>query len=496
MKKILLLIIAPLIVCGILIGASHDTVYALVKEMSSPERILDSLDATVIKTSEKSQMIEVAKEHRDTVEEKLDDAGYKPLETEAIENASYPTDVLIKLDRVVTLQETETTLRVLWGDVDKDSLDLLVPSDATGKGEVVMAQIGIARADYTDNPMIGMCYIYRLSDGRAVIIDGGWPTEECADNLFATLLTMDIACDDDGKIEIAAWIFTHGHADHVGTFHSFATKYSEQTDVSYLLYNLPSDEVAPSECDVHSFIALANEHYPDAIHVEPRAGLKYHFDNATIDILYSPDMIYTVDERVEYYNNTSLVFTVECSGTKVLHLGDAGEEAAKAVWESYSKEAFQCDAVQITHHGLNTGIDSQEWEYLGYIYEATGAKTILFPIGSRNTNEERNGRYSVLIEASILGFQPSFVTNADDNHGLCVVTQGYYDQFVKNVKDGVSPYATFFGYDGVNTVMNESGAISYLASSETENMATVFFIDECGMKLILNTELNNWIYNQ
>ena len=496
MRRTLFSIIALVIVLCTVTISSRNAVYALMKERSDPERLFKDLEASVIRTSQKTQMIELESEHRETVEEILDDVGYKPVEMDAVENAKYTTDVLIKLDRVVALQEADETLRVIWGDVDKDSLELLIPNEATGRGEVVMAQIGIARADYTDNPMIGMCYVYRLSDGRAVIIDGGWPTEECADNLFATLLTMDVARDDEGKIEIAAWIFTHGHSDHIGAFHSFATKYSEQTDVSYLLYNLPSEAVAPSECDVHSFIALANEHYPDAIHVEPHAGLKYYFDNITVDMLYTPEMLYTSGETLAYYNNTSLVFTVECNGTKVLHLGDAGEAVARAIWESYGEEAFLCDAVQIAHHALTTTATSHDWEYLGYIYDATDAKIALLPLGTRNPNEERNGRYSVLIEASILGFQPSFVTNADDNHGLCVVTQGYYDQFVKNVKDGVSPYATFFGYDGVNTVMNESGAISYLASSETENMATVFFIDEYGMNLILNTELNNWIYNQ
>lgn len=494
MKKILILIIAPLIVFGILTVASRDTVYALVKEMSSPERILDSLDATVIKTSEKSQMIEVAKEHRDTVEEKLDDAGYKPLETEAIENASYPTDVLIKLDRVVTLQETETALRVLWGDFDKDALDLLFPNDATGTGEVMMAQVGVARGEMTDNPMIGMCYVYRLSDGSAVIIDGGCPNEEGADNLFATLIKMNVARDDEGKMKIAAWVFTHGHIDHIGTFYNFCLKYSEATSISYMLYNLPSEYVAANECDVPGFIETAYAFYPDAMHVEPHAGMKYHFDNLTLDVLYAPEMLYSANERLEYYNNTSLIFTVECSGTKVLHFGDAGEMAAKMLWESYSEEAFVSDAVQITHHGLNTDTDSNEWEYIGYIYEATDAEIGLLPLGTRNENEAHNGRYSVIIGSSLNGHQLSFVTDSDDRHGLESITREYYEQFVEEVKRGTSAYDTLFGYDGVNTVTNEDGMVTYMASNETEDMITVFLLSQYGMDLLLNTELKFWLY--
>ena len=495
MKKILILIIAPLIAFGMLTVASHDAVYALVKEMSSPERILDSLDADVIKTSEKSQMIEVAKEHRETVEEKLDGAGYKPLETEMIENAAYPTRVLTKLDRIVTLQETEKTLRVIWGDFDKDSLDLLMPNDATGEGEVVMAQIGVARGDATDNPMIGMCYVYRLSDGSAVIIDGGWPNEECADNLFATLVKMDIARDEDGRMKISAWIFTHGHADHIGTFHTFAEKYSDVTDISYILYNLPTEDVAPNDCNVIDFIELAKTCYPDAVHVEPRAGLKYHFDNITVDILYSPEMLYTTGETLEYYNNTSLVFTVECSGTKVLHFGDAGEAVAKALWESYREETFRADAVQITHHALNTGATSNDWEHLGYIYEATDAKVGLLPLGTRNSAEERNGRYTVLSDCSSYGFQISFVTNGDDTHGLSEISQDYYDRFIKDVENGTAAYGTLLGYDGVNTVVNEDGMVTYLSATETAETVTVFFLSQYGMNLLFNTELNLWLYH-
>ena len=494
MKKILLFIIAPLIVCGILIGASHDTVYALVKEISSPERILDSLEATVIKTSEKSQMIEVAKEHKDTVEKKLDDAGYKPLETEVIENAAYPTNVLVKLDRIVTLQETKSTLRVIWGDFDKDALDLLFPNDATGTGEVMMAQVGVARGEMTDNPMIGMCYVYKLSDGSAVIIDGGFHGEEDADNLFATLVKMNIAHDDEGRIKIAAWVFTHGHTDHIGTFYTFSYKYSKFTDVAYMLYNLPTDDVAPSECYVPSFLETANTFYPNAIHVEPHAGMKYHFDNLTIDILYAPEMLYKADEKLEYYNNTSLIFTVECSGTKVLHFGDAGEKAARMLWESYSKEAFVSDAVQITHHGLNTDTDSNEWEYIGYVYEATGATLGLLPLGTRNENEERNGRYSVIIGSSLNGHQLSFVTDNDDRHGLDVITQSYYDRFVDEVNVGTSDFDTLLGYDGVNTIVNEDGMVTYIASSENEEMITVFLLSQYGIDLLLNTELEIWLY--
>ena len=494
MKKILILIIAPLIVFGMLTVASSDTVYALIKEMSSPERILDSLDAPVIKTSERSQMIEVAKEHRDTVEEKLDDAGYKPLETEAIENASYPTDMLIKLDRVVTLQETETTLRVLWGDFDKDALDLLFPNDATGTGEVMMAQVGVARGEMTDNPMIGMCYVYRLSDGSAVIIDGGCPNEEGADNLFATLIKMNVARDNEGKMKIAAWVFTHGHADHIGTFYNFCLKYSEATSISYMLYNLPSEYVATYEFDVPGFIETAYAFYPDAIHVEPHAGMKYHFDNLTLDILYAPEMLYSANEKLEYYNNTSLIFTVECSGTKVLHLGDAGEDAAKAVWESYDEGAFLSDAVQIAHHAMDTGINSKEWEYLGYIYEATDAKIGLLPLGTRNTEMEYSGRYSMLIALSEFGYQIEFVTDTDDRHGLDEVTEEYYNQFLSAIKNGTSAYDTLFGYDGVNTVTNEDGMVTYMASSETEDMITVFLLSQYGMDLLLNTELYLWLY--
>ena len=495
MRRTLFSIIALVIVlCAVMIS-SRNAVYALIKERSDPERLLKDLEATVIKTSERSQMIEVAKEHRDTVEEKLDDAGYKPLETEAIENASYPTDVLIKLDRVVTLQETETTLRVLWGDFDKDALDLLFPNDATGTGEVMMAQVGVARGEITDNPMIGMCYVYRLSDGSAVIIDGGFPNEECADNLFATLVKMDIARDDEGRIKIAAWIFTHGHADHIGTFHSFATKYYEQTDVSYLLYNLPTEEVAPADCDVNVFTYIATACYPDAVHVEPRAGLKYHFDNITVDILYSPEMLYTTGETLKYYNNTSLVFTVECSGTRVLHLGDAGEAVANVIWESYSAAALLADAVQITHHALDTGAESHDWEYLGYLYEATGAKIGLLPLGTRNPAEEHNGRYTVLSEFSSYGFQIGFVTDEEDRHGLGTITQAYYEQFVKSIESGTSAYGTLLGYDGVNTVVNEDGMLTYLDGAEDTEMITVFFLSQYGMDLLLNTELYLWLYH-
>ena len=498
MKKFLLSLITSLVIICLFIIVSQDTVFALIKEFTAPERLFESLDAKIIQATNKSQMIEVSKDQREEVTKKLLDAGYKEIDVEKVENANYKTDVLIKLDRIVTLQEADKKLRVIWADFDKDYLDLLYQTDTTDTGEVIMAQVGIDRGSVQkmpDNPMIGMCYVYKLSDGSVVVIDGGWPTEECADNLYNTLIKLNTARDDEGKLKIAAWVFTHGHSDHTGTFASFAFKYSESTSISYMLYNLPSEYVDDPElnCDVDSFEKIASVMYPNAVHIEPRAGLKYHFGNLTIDMLYTPEMLYDAEKNIEYYNNTSLIFTVECCGTRVLHFGDSGEYAARMLWDSYDEEAFESDAVQISHHGLNTGLGSHDWEHLGYIYEATKATIGLLPLGTRNEDEERNGRYTVLVEWTLNGYQIEFVTKENNRHGLKEITQEYYEQFVRSVADGTSQFSTLFGYNGINTVVNEDGMTTYLSSTETENMITLFTLNENGMTMVGNCPLKDWL---
>ena len=226
------------------------------------------------------------------------------------------------------------------------------------------------------------------------------------------------------------------------------------------------------------------------------AGLNYYFGNATVEMLYTPELIYTMDGKVDYYNDTSLIFKVTAGGSSVLFLGDAAENAAAVTWKSYEAEAFESDIFQLTHHGLNTGAnDGHAWANLGNIYRATKASYAFLPMHQRygEGSGVKNGRYLVMIEwAGVHGLQISFLMDETDDHGLGVPTQSYFESFEAAVASGTSTHATLYGYDGVNKIVSEEGLVTYMGSTTSEPMVTVFSLANGDAALVTNEKLNNW----
>lgn len=419
-------------------------------------------------------------------------AGYTPLDASVVQGAHTAPLVLASNDAQVTLYPTEEGVRLIWDAAGAAAQKLLLPNESTGTGEVTMVQIGVARNQTTDNPAIGMCYVYRLSDGRAVILDGGIPGNETV--IYQALQTLDVAKDADGKYQIAAWILSHGHGDHFGAMLNFAQVYREETAVAYFLYSLPIDKTVLTGVDVPFFAEHLRGCYPNAVHVTPHTGLRYFIGNLTLDMLYTPDMLTGID----YENDTSLIFVADCADARVLHLGDAGDRAAAAALAYFEQTAFEADAFQMTHHGLYTGAnDSHSWENLRTVYDATGAKTVLLPMGTRSPCDSRNGRHTVLIAWGNLGYQTSYVIDkrrTSTNHAR--TAQEEYDNFVEQIANGTCEYQTFCGYDGKNIIYNKQKDLTtYIMSTETEEMATVLVLSSGNVSMSQNVLLATWLHS-
>ena len=483
MKRIGLLILCVTLFCGMLVACS---------KAESPETVISNVatDATVTQFGYGTWQATLQGVSLADAQQAFMEAGYQLLDATTVEGATNPPSVLTAKDTQITLYPIEDGVRVMWDSTDRAAQDLLVPNDATGTGEVTMVQVGVARNATTDNPAIGMCYVYKLSDGRAVILDGGIAGNESV--IYQTLQKLDIAKDKNGKYQIAAWILSHGHQDHYGAMLGFASTYAETTSVEYFLYSLPVDQTTLSGVDVWFFVDHLRAYYPKAVHVTPHTGLRYFVGNLTLEMLYTPDMAQDID----YENDTSLIFIADCAGARVLHLGDAGESAAEASLSTFAESAFASDAFQMTHHGLTTGPnDSHDWEHLRTIYDATGAKTVLLPMGTRSPSDSRNGRHTVLIAWGNQGYQTSYIIDkrrTDTN--LARTSQETYDQFVELIANGTCEYQTFCGYDGKNIIYNKQNDLTtYLMSTETEEMATVFALSSGNVTMIENVLLSEWL---
>ena len=464
----------------------------------APPKVLESLtaDFSVLDISSVSKQVTLRNTDIDSAKNAFIEEGYIVAATTAAYGSTLNATVLKSRGHAVTLMQTaDGSLHVVWEKASEVSTDPLYSPRGEQQGEVVMAQIGIAREDKDDNPMIGMCYVYRLADGSALIIDGGVNNDSCAENLYRALGKLDIAKDEDGKYRITAWIFTHGHSDHMGTFKAFSSTYAEKTALTYAVFNFPTEDVAPSgSTQDGSFYNVIRRAYPTVKRVTPHAGLTYFFGNLSVHMLYAPELVYTSPEGVDYYNTTSLLFRVEANGQSILHMGDASEASSKAAWTENDSSAFQSTAIQITHHGLYTGADgSHTWNYMRKIYHATNASIGLLPMGTRKPGDSRNGRHTVLVGWGMAGYQVSFVIDKKDNRNGASTDQAYFDRFAADVAAGTADRETLFGYNGINTIDNGKGLLTYINATETEPMATVFSLTTEGMTVTANEELAKWL---
>ena len=171
---------------------------------------------------------------------------------------------------------------------------------------------------------IGMSYIYRLSDGRYVIYDGG--LFDKAHNHPARLykILKDYCVDPNGKITIAAWVFTHPHTDHMGAFVDFVKLYWQNPK-----YNVTIERVICNLCNVDTQTAPAPEGYERSVTVEKvegynrvlqtlraggvqiykaHAGQMYYLGNLTVEVLFTFDIL-TPDMLAP--NNLPVSFNVE-----------------------------------------------------------------------------------------------------------------------------------------------------------------------------------------
>lgn len=215
--------------------------------------------------------------------------------------------------------------------------------------ENVIAQVG---GDYNGETKNGMCYIYRLCDGSFLVVDAPHESSECAEALYETLRLLS---PDQENIVIAAWFITHAHNDHVGGVITFAQNYSEKVSLERLIYNFPHEKDFRRADAYYSYAEETKrleEYYADVDVIEAHPGQIFNLRDAEIEMLYTWELM---DSKVEYFNNTSLVFSVQLGGEKIMHLGDCGPIASQMNVFMYDKY-LKSDIVQVSHHGFHGAI--------------------------------------------------------------------------------------------------------------------------------------------
>ena len=236
---------------------------------------------------------------------------------------------------------------------------------------------------YLEN--FGMSYVVRLSDGRFLLIDGGWEFEPDADRLFRFLKESS----PYDKPVIAAWIMTHPHEDHYQCLFPFMDKYAGEVTIEKFLYNFPLDEGYERYPDIyadnpnHPNVAanigipkmLAYIEQTHAVTYTPHTGQRFVIGDAVLDIYSSMD---DTIHHVPNLNAASLTIRMELGGQVILWGTDANFYGAKLA-ERYGS-MLAADILQVPHHGFGAGSVESEIQ----CYELIKPKVCLMPVNDYN----------------------------------------------------------------------------------------------------------------
>lgn len=200
----------------------------------------------------------------------------------------------------------------------------------------------------------GMSYIVTLEDGSFIVIDGGKSSDANLLTIYNLLNSLNKR--NDGKIVIAAWIVTHSHSDHYGTFAKFADTYGRKVILEQVVLNVPAWSSSLISTNKDNFIneklsgILNGFGTPDVY--KPHAGQKFYIRNAEIEVMYTHEDVFP--NILAEFNDTSMVFSMTLSEQKILFLADIYAAGSTLICNMYGNY-LKSDFVQVAHHGYNNG---------------------------------------------------------------------------------------------------------------------------------------------
>lgn len=194
----------------------------------------------------------------------------------------------------------------------------------------------------TEHSRFMMGFVFRTSEGKAVVIDGGRPED------------MPYLMELVGSRPIAAWILTHPHMDHISGFNRMVRDPDFVRRIGRVYCDFPSHEFErrcePKETDSLGEFLRVRPLLGDRV-TAPYPGMQVTVDELRIEFLFIGGERYEFPKPLLAVNESSLVCRVTGEGLRsVLFLGDLGPEGGKDLLRQYGS-ALKSDIVQMAHHG-------------------------------------------------------------------------------------------------------------------------------------------------
>lgn len=302
----------------------------------------------------------------------LEQAGYTQFATRQMGDNLYAT--YVSDEKVINASYTAAKKDARIAIEDAYDLTLFTEQEYEKVCEPSVTLVGLESyggdEDAGVGNQLGLCMIFRMADGRFVIVDGGNYNNATIPLIQNNLKKLAV---DPENIVVAAWIITHAHGDHAGAFCKYSqTSYKNTITVQNFVHHLCTAEQYEN-CDDPGRADQTRElmrTYKNANIIKAHTGQVMKIGGTEIEMLFtSADMEPYV---LDYHNTSSLVFRVTAENNSVMVLGDASPDTSSHLVKVY-KQYLKSDMVQIAHHGFQGGTVS--------LYKAIDARVALWPTG-------------------------------------------------------------------------------------------------------------------
>lgn len=222
----------------------------------------------------------------------------------------------------------------------------------------------------------GNSFVIQLKNGHFIVNDGGR-----AEDLPYLIEYLESLVPQGEKPVIEAWMASHPHGDHAGTFMGFESNwsYAERIYVEAIYMDEVNNAVATAQgvtgVQLGVMTGTLKLKTSDGGHPEiyrPQAGQTYYFSDIKVEVMQT---MVQVPEKNWYrwtgnINEFSTWLMYHIDGQTFLNAGDADFGAMKAIMRTYDEEDFVMDIMAVQHHGINVHNEFSDF---------VTVKTLLYP---------------------------------------------------------------------------------------------------------------------
>ena len=258
--------------------------------------------------------------------------------------------------RYAALQK-EITLGVSYAPCDRtlrvtaDKLNALPPAERPD--EAYESGKTVFYCFENDQTLIdcGMCLLLQCPDHSFFVVDSGHYFQFNDNDRLHKFMRERTPAGQ--KIVINGWLITHSHTDHVAKLMDFLRYNCDDVVIEGFYWNLIDDDYDlpcwdREERAFNTILRQMLNRLTDIPKYKLQAGQRFYIRNLCFDVLCTHEDVYP--QKIEDFNDSSVVVSVEVDGCRILIPGDASAKES-AVLEARYGEALKSDIVQIAHHG-------------------------------------------------------------------------------------------------------------------------------------------------